>query len=125
MILIFVLALLASPNLPAKHESPFACNTHALNAAERKRHFDELGPMLMSLRSGVRELPNGYEFEFPGDAKTAAMLAEWTVQERLCCPFFDIELRFGREGGPVALRLTGREGTKKFLQIDGAEWIKR
>lgn len=60
-----------------------------------------------------------------GDAKTVATLAKWTVQERLCCPFFDIELRFSREGGPVTLRLSGRKGTKKFVQIDGAEWIKR
>jgi len=124
-LLVFALALFASPNAPATHESPFACNTHALNAAERKRHFEELGPALRPLRTGVRELPNGYELEFRGDPKTVAMLAEWSVQERLCCPFFDIELRLAREGGPAVLRLTGREGTKKFIEADGADWIKR
>jgi len=108
-----------------KHESPFACDVFALTAAQRTRHFKELGPMLRSLKTGVRELSNGYEFQFPGDPKTVALLTEWAVQERLCCPFFDIDLRFEKEGGAAVMRLTGREGTKQFIEADGAEWIKR
>ena len=104
-------------------ESPFACNVSALNAAERHRHFDELGPALRTLRTAVRELPNGYEFDFRGDAKTVAMLAEWTAQERLCCPFFDINLRMSAENGPVTLQLTGRPGTKEFIKADFAAWM--
>ena len=123
-LLVCLLATILSPDVPGTHESPFACNVSALTSAERHRHFDELGPALRALRTGVRELPNGYEFAFRGDPKTVAMLAEWAVQERLCCPFFDIEVRLDREGGPAALRLTGRKGTKEFMQVDGAEWIR-
>src|SRR5262245_54447221 len=97
-----------------KSESPFACNLNALTLSERARHFVQLGPALRSLKTGVRELPNGYEFRFPSDAKTIALLAEWIEQERRCCPFFDIDLRFEREGGPVWMRLSGREGTKNL-----------
>ena len=105
-------------------ESAFACDRLALSPGARKRHFSELGPALRSMKKAVRELPDGYEFQFPADPKTIAMIAEWAAGERLCCPFFDIQIRMEAEGGPVWLRLTGREGTKSFLQADAASWIK-
>jgi hypothetical protein len=117
--------LLLPAAAPAKHESPFACALGALTSAQRVRHFVELGPTLRSLKTGVRELPDGYEFRFPADPKTVALLAEWAAQERLCCPFFRIELRLEPEGGPAWLRLTGREGTKKFIEVDAAAWLRR
>lgn len=106
-------------------ESPFACNRAALTPQQRKRHFDELGPKLRSLRKGVRELPNGYEFELPGDANTVQLVTEWAIGERACCPFFDIDVRLEREGGSLWLALTGREGVKQFIAADGAAWIKQ
>lgn len=107
-----------------KQESPLACDRLALDSAARMRHFDELGPALRTLRKAVRELPDGYEFEFPTDPKTIAMVAEWAAGERLCCPFFDIQLRMEREHGPFWLRITGREGTKQFIEVDAAPWVK-
>lgn len=106
-------------------QSPFACNRLALTPEQRKRHFDELGPKLRSLKKNVRELQNGYEFEFPADANTVQLVAEWAVGERACCPFFDIDMRLDREGGSLWLGLTGREGVKQFIQADGAAWIKQ
>ncbi len=99
----------------AKRESPFACNAFALSPEIRKRHFEELAPTLLKLKKSTRELPDGYELELPADKKTYQLLTEWAFQERLCCPFFDINLRFDREGGPLWLRLTGRPGTKEFI----------
>src|ERR1051326_1587579 len=98
------------------HVSPFACNAFALSPEVRKRHFDELGPALLKLKKSTRELPDGYEFELPPDNKTYQLLTEWAFQERLCCPFFEIDLRFEKEGGPLWLRLTGRPGTKEFIK---------
>jgi len=100
----------------AKPESPFACNAFALSPEVRKRHFEELGPALLKLKKSIRELPDGYELELPADNKTYQLLTEWAFQERLCCPFFEITLRFDREGGPLWLRLTGRPGTKEFIK---------
>jgi hypothetical protein len=108
----------------AKRESPLACDRMALSDGERTRHFDELGPALRKIKKSVRELPDGYEFEFPADRASLALLEEWVAGERVCCPFFDINLRLEREGGPVWLRLTGREGVKHFIEVDGAAWIK-
>jgi hypothetical protein len=107
-----------------KTESPFACNRLALTPEERKRHFDELSPALRSMKTATRELPDGYEFQFPAGKKPYQMLAEWVAGERVCCPFFDIELRSEREDGPLWLRLTGREGTKQFIQADFAKWFQ-
>ena len=106
-------------------QSPFACNRLALTPEQRKRHFDELGPKLVSLKKSVRELPNGYEFELPGDASTLQLVAEWAIGEHACCPFFDINIRLGSEGGPLWLALTGREGVKQFIEADGAAWIRK
>ncbi|HSP15229.1 MAG TPA: hypothetical protein VLV78_10805 [Thermoanaerobaculia bacterium] len=122
--ILFAALALFPPAASATQDSPFACNINALTPAERTRHFDEVGPRLRSLRIGVRELENGYELQFPGDPKTVAMLTEWAIQERLCCPFFDIELRLDREGGSAWMRLTGRKGTKEFIKVDFAKWIE-
>src|SRR5436190_22866559 len=100
----------------SEHVSPFACNALALSPEARKRHFEELGPALLKAKKRIRELPDGYEFELPADNPTYQLLTEWAFQERLCCPFFDIELHFDREGGPLWLRLSGRPGTKEFIK---------
>jgi hypothetical protein len=102
----------------AKRESPFACSAFALSPEVRKRHFEDFGPALLKLTKSTRELPDGYEFEFAADKKTYQLLTEWAFQERLCCPFFDIALRFDRENGPLWLRLTGRPGTKEFIKAE-------
>ena len=106
-------------------ESPFVCNRSALTPEQRKRHFDELSPKLLLLKKSVRELPNGYEFEFAADPKTVLLVAEWAVGERACCPFFDINMRLEREGGSLWLGVTGREGVKQFIQADGAAWVRK
>ena len=115
----------SSGPLAPRKASPFFCNPLELTSAVRKRHFEELGPKLRSLRKSVRELDDGYEFEFPGDAATYQLLTEWAIQERLCCPFFEIALRLDPESGPLWLRLTGRPGTKEFIKVDGSSWIKQ
>jgi hypothetical protein len=110
---------------PANGESPLVCDRLALSSALRKRHFEVLGPALIARRTGVRELSDGYEFQFPSDTKTLAMLTEWIAQERLCCPFFDIDLHIAPKAGPVRMRLTGRPGTKDFMRAAAAAWVSK
>jgi hypothetical protein len=107
------------------HESPFACDRAALTPEARKRHFDELSPMLRAKNKSIRELADGFEFEFPSDPATFQLLTEWVDRERLCCPFFDIDVRLTREHGPLWLRLTGREGIKPFIKADFARWFAK
>jgi hypothetical protein len=123
--MVFLLLTAIALGQATSHESPFACDRAALNAEQRKRHFDELGPALRALVKNVSELPTGYEFEFPSDPATYRLVAEWAVGEHLCCPFFDIGLRQEREKGAFRMRLTGRDGVKQFIRIDFAKWMNR
>src|SRR5437879_441484 len=79
--------------VPAQKESPFACDMQALTPQIRKRHFDELAPQLRMMIKAARELPTGYEFEFPSDAASYMLVAEFVAWESACCPFFDLTLR--------------------------------
>jgi hypothetical protein len=108
-----------------KQESPLACNRLALTSEQRKRHFEEVGPALRARKKSVRQLADGYEFEFPGDAETFRLAAEWAGGEHVCCPFFEINLRLEAEGGALWIRVTGRAGVKQFMEADGAAWLKQ
>ncbi len=101
--------------------TPFACDPSALTSQARQHHFDELDPALRARMKSVRELPDGFEFEFPPDAATFQLASEWVAGERLCCPFFEIELH--AEPDSLVLRLTGREGVKQFIQAELASWF--
>lgn len=125
---VIALSMLAAPatgflSAQIVHQSPFICDMSMLTAADRERK-EEIGGALASRLRAVHELPTGYEFVMPGDSTTIQLVIEWLVTERLCCPFFDFELRIDREGGPTALRLTGRKGTKEFIRADFGRWIK-
>jgi len=98
-------------------EIPFACSLTALAAAERAHHSD-LSKELHSAVKDIRELDNGYAFQFSGEAKTISMVAEWISLERLCCPFFSFQLDIASEGKPMFLRMTGREGVKEFMRTE-------
>jgi hypothetical protein len=113
------------PAAQASGESPFACNMSALSSRERTRHFGVLSSEILAARRSARELPDGFEFEFPATPALYAQLTEWMLQERKCCPFFDLSLRLDRDGGPMWLRLTGREGVKEFIHGEfKAAWLK-
>ena len=101
----------------AAKESPFACNVSGISAEQRPRYL-ALAKKLVSTKQEVRELADGYAFGFPVEASTIQDLAEFITYERLCCPFFDLEIVVEREGGPAWLRLRGREGVKEFIRIE-------
>jgi hypothetical protein len=120
LVLLLAIAAMAAPLFA---ESPFACDRSALTPQQRKRHFDELSPALQARKKSIRELRDGFEFEFPSDTPTFQLVSEWVAGERLCCPFFDIDVHVERERGSLWLRLTGREGVKQFIRSDFARWF--
>ena len=96
-------------------ESPIACVMAALDDDEKRRR-KELEERLGASVEEVRELADGYAVRLPAGARTVLEVAEFVTYERLCCPFLDFEINVGREGGPLWLRLTGREGVKEFVR---------
>jgi hypothetical protein len=104
--------------------TPFFCDMTALSNKQRARHH-ELAALLQTSLAAIRELPDGYNFEFPWSRDTYSTLAEMTPLEHACCPFFDISLRIESESNKLCLRLTGREGIKPFIRAEFGAWFAR
>lgn len=102
---------------PDEKESPFFCNMNALTGEQKKR-IVELVKQLKAKTQEVKELPDGFAFRYKPDSETVRDAAEFITYERACCPFFEFELSVEREGGPLWLRLRGREGVKDFIRIE-------
>lgn len=102
--------------------SPFACNMHALSREERARH-SELSGILRSALLAVRELPDGYEFEFPLLPANYRALTELTPMEHACCPFFEIGI-IVRHDDKLVWQLTGDEGVKEFIYMEFGSWFQ-
>ena len=103
---------------------PFACNMSALSAEQRAQHT-HLAALLSKALVGVRELPNGYEFDFPFDASTYQALVQITPLEHACCPFFAIAIRLGEDERQRLLwQLTGSEGVKQFIRAEFSSWFQ-
>lgn len=96
-------------------ESPLACDMNGIEPGSRERHA-ATGRELLQAAAEIRELPDGYAFRLPAGPDVLVRAAEFISLEKLCCPFLRFVLEVGPEGGPVWLRLTGREGVKAFIR---------
>lgn len=62
-----------------------------------------------------KELNNGYAYRFKGTDEIVDQLSEFIKTERLCCDFFDFELKIAGDASFVWLSITGPKGTKDFI----------
>jgi hypothetical protein len=92
----------------------FYCNMGALTSAERAR-YKVLAEKLKAAKVETKEETNGYAFRINTAEASLVDLAEWVNFEKRCCPFFDFEISLAREGGPLWLKVSGREGVKQFI----------
>lgn len=99
----------------ATRESPIACDMSAIDPGLRAGHV-ATGAQLFRAAEEIREFADGYAFRLPADADALLKTAEFISLERLCCPFLGFALEVEPEGGPLWLRLTGREGVKAFIR---------
>jgi hypothetical protein len=112
----------ASLFLAMSSPAPFVCDMTALTGEQRSRH-QELVALLQSSLAAIRELPDGYDFEFPWESAIYAALVEITPLEHACCPFFNIGIRIESESNKLFWRLTGREGIKPFIRAEFGKWF--
>ena len=115
--MLFLPSVLLSLACLCAAEAPFACNLKAFQPGERTRH-DQLTRQVMSAVTSRHELADGYAFEIDPGAVSVAELAEWTVLERRCCPFFNFEIGLNGEEGTLSLSLRGRPGVKQFIESE-------
>jgi hypothetical protein len=92
------------------------CDLTAIPADAREEHI-VTAPQLFQRVQEVRELPNGYTFGFLNEPGGLLAIAKYIEYERLCCPFFDFELKVESDQRAVWLSLTGREGVKELLKM--------
>ena len=98
-----------------KAQSPIACDLSVLSLEQRNAHL-ATSRELFSKVQAIRELADGYEFQLRDEPYVVVKVADFVALERLCCPFLNFAINVEAEGGPVMLRLTGREGVKAFVR---------
>ena len=87
----------------------------AIPLEQRQAHLTTSKDLFSRIEE-FRELADGYEFRFVSGPDLIVKLAEFISLEKLCCPFLNFAIEVEAEGGPVWLRLTGREAVKAFIR---------
>jgi hypothetical protein len=101
----------------SEQENPvIACDLTAIDAAERDQHILSAQKLFASVTE-VQELADGYTFRLPAETRTLRSAADFIVNERLCCPFFDFTLQVQAQGS-LWLSLTGSAEVKQFVRAE-------
>jgi hypothetical protein len=99
-----------------RNESPLVCDLTVLDPETRAAHV-ALGSYLLGEAAEEREeLEDGYAFRFA--VERYDQVAAFVANERRCCPFLRFELVIEPDGGPLTLRMRGREGVKAILAAE-------
>ena len=91
---------------------PIACS---LSDSELRERRETVLRKVRSAVSAVKEIENGYEYEFASGGEVIMELAHLIDLEHRCCPFLKFQLTIEPGAGAIRLNLTGSEGTKEFL----------
>ena len=95
----------------------FVCNLGAMDSEQRARH-SMLSRKLLGASEERRELEHGYAFRLASQKIPLAEIAEWIALERLCCPFFNLQIEAEADAGPAWLRITGTGEIKQFIRAE-------
>ena len=106
-----------SANQAVNSKTSFYCNTKSLSIVEWA-HKAQISQKMKIAQAERKELADGYAFRFRPEAVSVIELADWVSSEARCCPFFDMSIEVEPDGGPLWLRLTGKEGVKQFIRME-------
>jgi hypothetical protein len=98
-----------------KLKLPIACDMSVFVPDEKAAHERRSTELLVRLTRNVRELPNGYRFQFERTPEMFRTLADWIIDEQKCCPFFAFKLELEPAGGGIWLELTAPRGAKEII----------
>ena len=114
--IISLFLLISGLSITSACDDSLFCNMNVLTRAERERQHT-LGTKLMNAAIRRDELPDGYALVLDPKKLPLNELGEWVAFEARCCPFLDFDISLQGKGGPVTLRLTGRNADlKSFLR---------
>ncbi len=92
---------------------PIACTLNDLELVERK---ETTLRYVLSFVEEVKELDTGYALRFPNASGLMEKLSEVVELESQCCAFLTFDLNLDPSERAIWLKMTGQEGTKKFLE---------
>jgi len=95
-----------------KTNIPIICT---LNDAEFRERERKVLDRMKSATTEAAELKNGYALSFALNEDSFAMLNEFIVVERRCCPFLDFKMTVLRGDEAITLELSGADGAKEFI----------
>jgi hypothetical protein len=91
---------------------PIACT---LSDSELRERRETVLQKVRGTVSEIKEIKNGYAYQFPGGGEMTIELAQLISLEHQCCPFLKFQLTIEPGQGPIWLEMTGPEGTRDFL----------
>ena len=109
------------PDTGTQQEAQQVALACLLTGEDLKARGEVVQPLMASYQE-LKELEDGYAFQFPGKPEWIQRLVSFIVEERQCCPFFTFELQFEPNLGPIWLRLRGSAEIKALLRD---EWLPR
>lgn len=89
---------------------PIACKV--VISENQKNSVGRVTQFLAKLTNPV-ETAQGYRFQLPAD--DVGEVGAWIAEERVCCSFFDFDLRLKAGADQMELTLSGGEGVKEFI----------
>jgi hypothetical protein len=104
-------------------KSQLACDMSAFESSEREKHI-ETTKAVFSLTKEIKEISNGYGFQFPNESSLLMNLMTFIDKERLCCPFFGFIVEVEPEGGNVWLEIFGQDGVKEVIEAEFGDNLK-
>ncbi len=87
-----------------------------LTSAEMRERLGAIRAEFLIHVKGVDELENGYRYWFEKTPEHFKLLTDFIDFESRCCTFFQFDLSVAPGAGRVSLSLTGRMGTKSFVE---------
>lgn len=100
-------------------DNPIVCDLTVFSA-ETRQEMAGL-PELFKAVAKVKELPDGYAFQFPNEPGMFMAIATFVEHERQCCPFYSFALEAEPNNGPFWLRMTGGDEVKEFMEVVWAD----
>ena len=102
-------------NRAVRKTSAVACKLTSPEMQKRK------ATVIKSLKDKVlekKELENGYAYKFNGTDLVIDALTDFIKAERLCCEFFDFELKITGDASNTWLTITGPARAKDFIKTE-------
>lgn len=99
--------------MTATDEAGLAC---LLTDAEIRKRKAAIRAEFKQGVKAVKELPDGYEYQFPGDTQWIRVLSAFIEYESHSCQFLTFSLKVSEKSRLIYLQLTGSQDCKPMIK---------